>query len=34
VLVLMALAGQKSIATTQRYIELNPTVTKAAVELI
>ena len=32
--VLMALAGHKSIATTQRYIELNPTVMKAAVELI
>ncbi len=26
----MALAGHKSIATTQRYIELNPTVMKAA----
>lgn len=32
--VLMALAGHKSIATTQRYIELNPTMLKAAVELI
>lgn len=32
--VLMALAGHNSIATTQRYIELNPTVMKAAVELI
>jgi integrase/recombinase XerD len=32
--VLMALAGHKSIATTQRYIELNPTIMKAAVELI
>ena len=32
--VLMALAGHKSIATTQRYIELNTTVMKAAVELI
>jgi len=32
--VLMVLAGHKSIATTQRYIELNPTVMKAAVELI
>lgn len=32
--VLMALAGHKSISTTQRYIELNPTVMKAAVELI
>ena len=32
--VLMALAGHKSIATTQRYIELNPTVMRAAVELI
>jgi integrase/recombinase XerD len=32
--VLMALAGHKSIATTQRYIELTPTVMKAAVELI
>ena len=32
--VLMALAGHKSIATTQRYIELNPAVMKAAVELI
>jgi len=32
--VLMALAGHKSITTTQRYIELNPTVMKAAVELI
>lgn len=32
--VLMALAGHKSIAKTQRYIELNPTIMKAAVELI
>jgi len=32
--VLMALAGHKSITTTQRYIELNPTIMKAAVELI
>ena len=32
--VLMVLAGHKSIATTQRYIELNPTIMKAAVELI
>jgi integrase/recombinase XerD len=32
--VLMALAGHKSIATTQRYIEFNPTIMKAAVELI
>ena len=32
--VLMALAGHRSIATTQRYIELNPTVMKAAVELV
>ena len=32
--VLMALAGHKSIATTQRYIELSPTIMKAAVELI
>ena len=32
--VLMALAGHKSNATTQRYIELNPTIMKAAVELI
>lgn len=32
--VLMALAGHQNIATTQRYIELNPTVMKAAVELI
>ena len=32
--VLMALAGHKSIVTKQRYIELNPTVMKAAVELI
>ena len=32
--VLMALAGHKSVQTTLRYIELNPTVMKAAVELI
>ena len=32
--VLMALAGHKSIATTQRYIELNPTIMRNAVELI
>ena len=32
--VLMALAGHKSIATTQRYIELNPAVMRSAVELI
>ena len=32
--VLMALAGHKSLQTTLRYIELNPTVMKAAVELI
>ena len=32
--VLMALAGHKSIATTQRYIELNPTIMRGAVELI
>jgi len=31
---LMALAGHKSLQTTLRYIELNPTVMKAAVELI
>jgi len=30
----MALAGHKSIATTQRYIELNPTIIRGAVELI
>ena len=32
--VLMALAGHKNLATTQKYIELNPTIMKAAVELI
>lgn len=32
--VLMALAGHKQLQTTLRYIELNPTVMKAAVELI
>jgi integrase/recombinase XerD len=32
--VLMALAGHKSIATTQRYIELNHTIMRGAVELI
>jgi integrase/recombinase XerD len=32
--VLMALAGHRSVQTTLRYIELNPTVMKAAVELI
>ena len=32
--VLMALAGHRSIATTQRYIELNPTIMRNAVELI
>ena len=32
--VLMALAGHKSIATTQRYIELNPAVMRSAVEMI
>ena len=32
--VLMALAGHRQIQTTLRYIELNPTVMKAAVELI
>ena len=32
--VLMALAGHKSIATTQRYIELNPSIMRTAVELI
>jgi integrase/recombinase XerD len=32
--VLMALAGHKSIATTQRYIELNPTIMRGEVELI
>jgi hypothetical protein len=30
----MALAGHKSIVTTQRFIELNPTMMNAAVELI
>jgi integrase/recombinase XerD len=32
--VLMALAGHKSIATTQRSIELNPSIMRTAVELI
>ena len=32
--VLMALAGHSQIATTQRYIDLRPSVVKAAVELI
>jgi integrase/recombinase XerD len=32
--VLMAICGHKSLQTTLRYIELNPTVMKAAVELI
>lgn len=32
--VLMALAGHKNLQSTLRYVELNPTVMKAAVELI
>ena len=32
--VLAALAGHRSIATTQRYIELNDNVLRAAVELL
>jgi len=32
--VLMALAGHSQIATTQRYIDLRPSVVRAAVELI
>ena len=32
--VLMALAGHQSIATTQKYIDLNPTMMRTAVELI
>ncbi len=32
--VLMAICGHKQLQTTLRYIELNPTVMKAAVELI
>ena len=32
--VLMALAGHSQIATTQRYIDLRPSVVKAAVELV
>ena len=32
--VLMALAGHKSIATTQRYIDLNPKMMRSAVEMI
>jgi integrase/recombinase XerD len=32
--VLAALAGHKSIATTQRYIELNENVLRAAVEMV
>jgi integrase/recombinase XerD len=32
--VLMAIAGHKSLGSTLRYMELNPTVMKAAVELI
>ena len=32
--ILMALAGHKSLQTTLRYMELNPSVMKAAVELI
>ena len=32
--VLMAICGHRQIQTTLRYIELNPTVMKAAVELI
>ena len=31
---LMALAGHSNMATTQRYIDLRPTVIKAAVELV
>lgn len=31
---LMALAGHRNMATTQRYIDLRPTVVKAAVELV
>jgi integrase/recombinase XerD len=32
--VLMAIAGHSQISTTQRYIDLRPSVVKAAVELI
>ena len=32
--VLMALAGHSQIATTQRYIDLRPSVIRAAVELV
>jgi integrase/recombinase XerD len=32
--VLMALAGHQSIATTQRYIDLNPKMMRTAVEMI
>jgi len=32
--VLMALAGHSQIATTQRYIDLRPSVVRAAVELV
>jgi integrase/recombinase XerD len=32
--VLMALAGHRNMATTQRYIDLRPSIVKAAVELI
>ena len=32
--VLMALAGHQSIATTQRYIDLNPKMIRTAVEMI
>jgi integrase/recombinase XerD len=31
---LMALAGHQSIATTQRYIDLNPRMMRNAVEMI
>lgn len=32
--VLIALAGQSNMATTQRYIDLRPATLKAAVELV
>ena len=32
--VLMALAGHSQIATTQRYIDLRPSIVRAAVELV
>lgn len=32
--VLMAIAGHSQLATTQRYIDLRPSVVKAAVELV